>query len=110
MQTENWAEALELVGPDPRRPSYYVAAANAESDPKRAMRFSKQAWKQDPAFAPAAIAYAGRLRSAGYEKRAQAIIADDDARSVNGGNCRKRPPYCRKPQRCTAGSADAHFQ
>jgi HemY protein len=74
LQTENWAEALELIGPDPRRPSYYVAAANAESDPKRALKFSKQAWKQDPAFAPAAIAYAGRLRSAGYEKRAQAII------------------------------------
>jgi HemY protein len=74
LQTENWAEALELIGPDPRRPSYYVAAANAESDPKRALKFSKQAWKQDPGFAPAAIAYAGRLRSAGYEKRAQAII------------------------------------
>ncbi len=30
LQTENWAEALELIGPDPRRPTYYIAAADAE--------------------------------------------------------------------------------
>jgi len=30
LQTENWAEALELIGSDPRRATYYVAAANAE--------------------------------------------------------------------------------
>ncbi len=76
LQTENWAEALELVGPDPRRPTYYVAAANAEADPARAFGFAKQAWKQDPAFAPAALAYATRLRAIGREKRAQACIAD----------------------------------
>ena len=76
LQTENWAEALELIGPDPRRPTYYVAAADAEPDPHRALSFAKQAWKQDPAFPPAALAYASRLRAAGSEKRAQACIAD----------------------------------
>ena len=76
IQTENWAEALELIGPDLRRPAYYVAAADAEADPARALRFAKQAWQQDPAFAPAALAYATRLRAAGYEKRAQSCIAD----------------------------------
>ena len=60
LQTENWAEALELIGPDPRRPTYYVAAADAEPDPARALSFAKQAWKQDPAFPPAALAYASR--------------------------------------------------
>ena len=76
LQTENWAEALELVGSDPRRPTYYVAAADAEADPHRALSYAKQAWKHDPAFAPAALAYASRLRSAGHEKRAQSCIAD----------------------------------
>jgi HemY protein len=75
LQTENWAEALELIGPDPRRPTYYVAAADAEADSYRALNFAKQAWKQDPAFPPAALAYATRLRAAGNEKRAQACIA-----------------------------------
>ena len=76
LQTENWAEAIELIGPDPRRPTYYVAAADAESDPPRALSYAKQAWKQDPAFPPAVLAYAGRLRAAGKEKRAQSCIAD----------------------------------
>jgi HemY protein len=76
LQTENWGEALELIGPDPRRTTYYVAAANAESDLHRALSYAKQAWKQDPGFPPAALAYAARLRAAGQEKRAQACIAD----------------------------------
>jgi HemY protein len=75
LQTENWADALELVGPDPRRTTYYVAAADAEPDSRRALSFAKQAWKQDPGFAPAALAYASRLRAAGHEKRAQSCIA-----------------------------------
>jgi HemY protein len=76
LQTENWAEALELIGSGPLRPTYYVAAAEAEPNPPRALSYAKQAWKQDPAFSPAALAYAGRLRAAGQEKRAQACIAD----------------------------------
>jgi HemY protein len=76
LQTENWAEALELIGPDPRRPTYYVAAADAESDPSRALSFARLAWKQDPSFPPAALAYATRLRATGHEKKAQSCIAE----------------------------------
>lgn len=76
LQTENWAEALELIGPDARRVTYCIAAADAEPDSARALSFAKQAWKQDPAFPPAVLAYASRLRAAGYEKRAQSCIAD----------------------------------
>jgi HemY protein len=76
LQTENWAEALELMGKDPRRTTYYVAAASAEPDPKRALAFAKLAWKQDPGFSPAALAYASRLRAIGCEKHAQSCIAD----------------------------------
>jgi HemY protein len=76
LQTENWSEALELIGPDARRPTYYVAAADAEPDSARALSFARQAWKQDPKFAPAVLAYASRLRATGSEKRAQSCIAD----------------------------------
>jgi HemY protein len=76
LQTENWAEALELIGPDSRRSACCIAAADAESDPSRALGFAKQAWKQDPAFAPAVLAYANRLRATGHEKHAQSCIAD----------------------------------
>jgi HemY protein len=76
LQTENWAEALELIGPDPRRPTYYVAAADAEPDLPRSLSYAKQAWKQDAGFPPAALAYASRLRASGQEKRALACVAD----------------------------------
>jgi HemY protein len=76
LRTENWAEALELIGPDPRRPTYYIAAADAEPDPSRSLNYARQAWKQDPAFPPAVIAYANRLRAAGQEKRAQNCVSE----------------------------------
>lgn len=76
LQTENWPELLELVGPDPRRSTYYIAAADAEPDPSRAIGYAKQAWKQDPNFPPATLAYASRLRATGHERSAQSCIAD----------------------------------
>jgi HemY protein len=76
LQTDNWADALELIGPDPRRTIYYVAAANAETDSARALSFARQAWKSDPTFAPATLAYARRLRQAGSEGRARSAITD----------------------------------
>ncbi len=76
LQTENWSEAIELVGPDARRPAYYVAAADAEPDQARALHFARQAWKQDRLFAPAALAYARRLRAVGNEKRARTCITE----------------------------------
>jgi HemY protein len=74
LKTENWAEALELVGDDDRRPAYLVAAADAEANNTRALGYAKKAWQLDPTFPPAAIAYAQRLRNARQEKRAQSII------------------------------------
>lgn len=76
LQSDNWADALELVGPDPRRSVYYIAAADAETDPKRALNYAREAWKEDPAFPPAALAYARRLRQTGHESRARSAIVD----------------------------------
>ncbi len=76
LQNDNWIEAVELIGSDPRQPVYCVAAADAETDPKRSLAFAKQAWQQDHAFVPAALAYASRLRAIGYEMRAQSCIME----------------------------------
>jgi HemY protein len=76
LQTQNWGEALDLIGPDKNQPLYYVAAANEETDPARSLALSRRAWKQNPSFAPAALAYATRLRAKGYEMRAQSCVAD----------------------------------
>jgi HemY protein len=71
----HWAEALELADPDAPKAALGAAAAEAEADPARALRLARQAWKQDPAFAPAALTYARRLRTDGRESRAQAVLA-----------------------------------
>ena len=74
LRTENWAEALELSGDEGKRTAYYVAAANAETEKTRALAYAKQAWKQDPTFPPAILAYVQRLRANGQERRAYNII------------------------------------
>lgn len=70
----NWAGALELAPPGPARVALTVAAAKAETDPKRAAVLAKQAWKLDPALTPAAVAYAGSMREAGRERVAQSVL------------------------------------
>ena len=81
LQTDNWIEALDLIGADPRRVVYRIAAAAVEQDPKRALDYARQAWKEDPGFAPATVAYASRLRAAGQESRARSAIVDAWARA-----------------------------
>ena len=53
-----------------------TAAAEEETDPVQARRLAQQAWRSDPAFTPAALAYARRLREAGREKRAQDVLRE----------------------------------
>jgi HemY protein len=76
LQTNNWADALELIGSDPRRVVYYIAAADAEANPKRALEYARLAWKEDPAFPPATTAYARRLRMAEQEKKARTVLTE----------------------------------
>ncbi len=70
----SWHEALELAGPGDPVAALSVAAANSTTDSGEARRLARRAWKADPGFAPAAIAYAGRLRDAGKESRAQEVL------------------------------------
>ncbi|MBS0641194.1 MAG: heme biosynthesis protein HemY, partial [Proteobacteria bacterium] len=74
VQNNGWAEAAELSGASGQRAVYFVAAADSETDPVKALAYAKQAWRIDPYFTPAVLAYARLLRVAGKEKRALAAI------------------------------------
>lgn len=81
LQTGQWREALRLSGPargreaDPgARAALGVAAAEQEQDVNAALRLAKQAWEAEPSLAPAAIAYATRLRAGGRERPALDVL------------------------------------
>lgn len=76
VRTGDWRLALQLAPPDAPRAAYAVAAADAEADPDEGMRRAKRVWKENPAFTPAALSYAGRLRAVGKEARAQDVLRD----------------------------------
>jgi HemY protein len=69
-----WADALALADADAPKAALATAAADAESDPGRALSLARQAWQDDPSLAPAALAYARRLRAARRESRALAVV------------------------------------
>jgi HemY protein len=66
----DWRQALALAGPEAPRADYAVARADAEPDAREALKLAKQAFRENPGFPPAAMAYARRLRAAGREDRA----------------------------------------
>ena len=74
VRTGQYRDALQLSGAEGRA-ALAIAAADAEPNPAAAIKLAKQAFDADPALPPAAIAYATRLRQAGREKAAQAVIA-----------------------------------
>jgi HemY protein len=76
IRSGSWTEALQLAGRGTPVAVLATAAAEAEPDPAQARRLAQRAWKADPAFTPAALAYARRLREAGREKRAQAVLRE----------------------------------
>jgi HemY protein len=63
LRTGSWAEALALSGPEAPRAVMATAAAEAATDPIQALRLAKDAFAADPKLAPAALAYASRLRA-----------------------------------------------
>lgn len=76
IRTGVWKEALVLAGPEIPRAALATAAAQAEADPDESLRLARQAWREDPAFTPAALIYADRLRASGRESRAFAVLRD----------------------------------
>ena len=69
-----WSDALALSDTNAPKAALATAAARAETDGVRGLRLARQAWNDDPALAPAALAYATRLRAARRESRALAVI------------------------------------
>ena len=76
VQTGDWSRAQSLAEPGTARTAYATAAIAAEPDAAQSARLAKRVWTENPGFAPAAIAYAGRLRTAGREGRALDVIRD----------------------------------
>jgi HemY protein len=74
LRTGAWAEALQLTHEDGSKAGFGAAAAEASSDAAAAHKLAKQAFRRDPSLAPAAIAYARRLREGGREKAAQDVL------------------------------------
>ena len=74
VRTGNWAQALQLAGPEAPRAAFQTAAAEAAVDPGAGLKQAKRAWQDHPGFTPAALAYARRLRAAGREVKALEVI------------------------------------
>ena len=69
-----WSDALALSDADAPKAALATAAAEATPEEGQASRLARQAWREDPSLAPAALAYARRLRAAGREARALTVI------------------------------------
>jgi len=69
-----WGEALALTGDAGMKAALAAGAAGTESNSSRALDLARQAFEADPALAPAALAYATRLRAAGRERRVEAVL------------------------------------
>ena len=76
LRTGAWQDALRLAPPErsAQRAALGAAAADATSDANEARRLAKAAWDADPKFAPAALAYARRMREMGRERVVQEVL------------------------------------
>ncbi len=72
----DWRQALALAAPDAPRAAYAVAAADTARTPDEGMSLARGVWKANRGFAPAALAYARRLRQAGKESRAIEVLRE----------------------------------
>jgi HemY protein len=81
VRTGDWQEALLLNREDTPHAALAAAAADAESDPAKALKLAKDAFRRDPGLPAAALAYARRLREAGKEKQAQDVLREAWARA-----------------------------
>jgi HemY protein len=77
----DWSAALALADASAPKAALATAAANASDDPATALKLAQVAWRADPGLVPAALAYARRLRAAGKERRALAVIRQSWARA-----------------------------
>lgn len=75
-RTGDWRSVLKLAGPDAPLAILATAASNSAGTTGEAEKLARQAFRSNPGFAPAAVAYAGRLRAAGREGRALEVLRE----------------------------------
>lgn len=76
VRTGAWAEALGLTADTSAKAALAAAAAQVEHDGGKALNLARQAFEFDGSLTPAALEYATRLRAAGRERRAQAVLRE----------------------------------
>jgi HemY protein len=76
LRTGNWQQALQLADPDAPRAALATAAAEAAVDPDEGLRRARLAWRDARDFAPAALAYAKRLRETGQESKLAKVVRE----------------------------------
>lgn len=113
VRTGNWREALALSRGRDSHAALAAAAAEAETDAATARRLAKDAYRRDPLLAPAAIAYARRLREAGRDKaafdvlrRAYGAAPHPDLAHAALESIADREARLKQAQTLTAGAAD----
>jgi HemY protein len=74
MRTGDWQEALLLNRDDTPHAALAAAAAEAETDPAKALKLAKDAFKRDPGLPAASLAYARRLRDGGRPKAVLEVL------------------------------------
>jgi HemY protein len=74
LRTQDWREALALAAPKAPKAQLALAASRQESDIAQAAELERQAFEADHGFAPAAVAYARRLASAGSHRKARGVL------------------------------------
>lgn len=72
----DWAEAFRLARDDAERAAFATADADAEGDRARATKLARQAHRLAPGLAPAALAYARRLREEWNQKGAVEVLRE----------------------------------
>lgn len=90
LRTRDWREALALAPAEAPRAGLALAAAEQEPEPARAAELEREAFQADPAFAPAALAHARRLRDAGSPRRSRAVLEEAWAQAPHPDLA---PPY-----------------
>ncbi|MBK1661112.1 heme biosynthesis HemY N-terminal domain-containing protein [Paracraurococcus ruber] len=76
LETRDWREAVALASPEQPRAQLALAAAEQEPDPARAAEYERQAFLYDRGFAPAALAFAARLKARGDLRKSKAVLED----------------------------------
>lgn len=76
LRTRDWREALALAAPGASQAPLALAAAMQEPDDRKATDLERTAFQSDKGFAPAALAYAQRLKAIASPRRGREVLTE----------------------------------